>query len=71
MYEALCDSFDTPKAIHYLAELVTATNAYIFTGTDVQKIKVPLVRQITRYILKVFKAFGIYEEEIFPQVGDS
>jgi len=29
VYESLADNFDTPSAVNHLAELVTATNAYL------------------------------------------
>lgn len=29
VYEALCDNFDTPKAVELLSQLVNSTNSYI------------------------------------------
>lgn len=31
-------------------------------------IKVPLVRQISRYVLRILKVFGIYEEDVVPAI---
>ena len=45
---ALCDSFDTKEAVNRLADLVGATNVYIKQKDEL--IKVPLLRQVSRYI---------------------
>ena len=50
---ALCDSFDTKEAVNELAKLVTATNTYIKQPD--KNIKVPLLRQISRYIFQMLK----------------
>ena len=60
----MCDSFDTPRAINELSTLVIATNAYLMQGDDM--IKVPLLRTVSRYVFKILKAFGIYEEDDMP-----
>jgi len=51
-----------------LGELVSATNVYL--NQDSKSIKVPLVRQITQYVLRILKCFGVFEDEIFPQVDE-
>jgi len=67
---ALCDNFDTPKAIHELFELVTATNIYL--SQPPSEIKIPLVRNVSRFIFHILKCFGLYEEGDFPAVsGDA
>lgn len=67
VHEALCDNFDTPKAINELFILVKATNVYIAQPVD--KIKIPLVRQISKFIFKILSCFGIYEDSDFPNVS--
>ena len=67
MREALCDSFDTPRAINELSELITATNKYLQQPTD--QIKIPLVRQISKFVFHVMKCFGVYDDGDFPAVG--
>ena len=70
MHERLADNFDTPAAVNILSELVTATNRYLM---DNQQIKVPFVRQVSKYVFKILKVFGIYDEDVFPstQTADS
>jgi cysteinyl-tRNA synthetase len=46
--EALCDSFDTPRAVNELSNLVSTTNSYL--QIPASEIKVPLVRQVSRYV---------------------
>jgi cysteinyl-tRNA synthetase len=65
VHDALCDNFNTPKAIHHLAELVSKTNTYMNTSHE---IKLPLVKTITRYVFKILKCFGLYEEEEYPNL---
>lgn len=62
VHEALCDSFDTSTAVNELSNLVVITNAYL----QQPGIKVPLVRQVSGYIFKTLKAFGVYEEDDVP-----
>ena len=64
---ALCDNFDTASAIHELSELMTATNIYL--SKDPKEIKIPLVRQISKFIFHIMKCFGIYEDGDFPAVS--
>jgi cysteinyl-tRNA synthetase len=69
--EALCDNFDTPKAIHELSELVTATNIYL--SQPPTEIKIPLVRSVSRFVFHILKCFGLYDDGDFPAVvsGDA
>ena len=30
-------------------------------------IKVPLVRQVSKYVFKILKVFGVYDEDVVPQ----
>jgi cysteinyl-tRNA synthetase len=64
VHERLADNFDTPEAVKLLSDLVTATNSYL--NQDRSVIKVPLVRQISRYTFRILKVFGLYEEDIVP-----
>lgn len=47
-----------------MSELVTATNGYL--QSDRNLIKVPLVRSISKYVFKILKTFGIYDEDVVP-----
>jgi len=66
VHEALCDSFDTPKAVEELSKLVVLTNTYLMQPES--KIKIPLVRQVSQYVFKMLKAFGVYEEDDVPNL---
>jgi len=65
--EALCDNFNTPRAIQELYELVTATNAYL--QQNPKDIKAPLLRMVSRFVFQIMKCFGIYEEGDFPAIA--
>ena len=75
IHEALCDSFDTSKALNVLSDLVTAANSYMAQppNQDGQEVrKVALVRTVSRYVFKILKVFGVYNEEDYAaqQGGD-
>jgi len=59
--EALCDNFDTPKAVLELGELLAATNTYMSQETS--QIKLPLLKTVARYIFYILKCFGVYDDE--------
>jgi len=44
----LCDSFNTPKAVNVLSDLVISTNTYLTQNNKV--IKVPLLRQVSKFV---------------------
>lgn len=64
VHEALCDSFNTPQAVHLLSELVSAANIYL--QLPVSEIKEPLIRSISRYVFKILKCFGVYTDDDTP-----
>jgi cysteinyl-tRNA synthetase len=64
---ALCDSFDTPKAIAELSDLIKAINLYLELPST--QIKIPLVRQVSKFIFHIMKCFGVYEDGDFPSIG--
>lgn len=64
--EAICDDFNTPKAIGELFELVTLTNGYL--SQDPKDIKIPLVRTVSKFVFHILKCFGIYEDGDYPIV---
>jgi cysteinyl-tRNA synthetase len=69
VHDALADNFDTKTAINHLAELVSLTNSYVQQPPAL--VKAPIVRTISKYVLKILKAFGVYDEDITPSVEDS
>lgn len=64
IYERMADNFDTPSVVHHLSEVVTATNSYV--SQDKSKVKIPLVRNVSKYVLFILKCFGVYDEDVFP-----
>lgn len=60
----MADNFDTPEAVKALSELVTAANSYL--QQDRSLIKVPLVRQVSKYVHRILKVFGVYDEDVVP-----
>ena len=69
VHERLADNFDTPEAVKALSDLVAATNSYL--QQDRALIKVPLVRQISKYVFKILKVFGVYDEDVVPAGDDT
>ena len=67
VHAALCDSFDTPTAVEELAKLVVAANTYLQQHES--KIRIPLVRQVSQYVFRTLKAFGVYEEDDTPNLA--
>lgn len=43
------------------------TNSYL--QQDKTLVKLPLVRQISKYVFKILKVFGVYDEDVFPSVS--
>lgn len=62
----MADNFDTPSAVNILSELITATNTYV--SQDKTLIKLPLVRKVSKYVFRILKTFGVYDEDAFPAV---
>lgn len=69
VHERLADNFDTSEAIKALSELVTATNSYL--QQDRTLIKLPIARSISKYVFKILKVFGVYDEDVVPSVEAS
>jgi cysteinyl-tRNA synthetase len=65
--EAICDDFNTPKAIGELFELVTLTNGYL--SQEPKDIKEPLVRSVSKFVFHILKCFGIYQDGDYPSVA--
>lgn len=55
--------------IHLLSELVSATNTY--TKQDGTLIKLPLLKQIQKYVFKILSNVGLYEQADFPVLAGS
>lgn len=58
---ALRDDFDTPKAMDSLVDLVKATNVYMDSSSPVVGL---LIRNVSSYITKIFKVFGLIENDV-------
>lgn len=66
VHDRLADNFDTPETVNLLSDLTTEVNKYI--SQDSRLIKVPLVRKATKYVAHILKVFGVYTEDLFPQL---
>jgi len=33
-------------------------------------IKIPLLRKVSKYVLRILKVFGVYDEDVVPAVGE-
>ena len=67
VHDALCDDFNTPKAITEMFVLLRETNKYM--ALPLKEIKIPLVRSVSKFIYKILSAFGIYEDNDYPKVA--
>ncbi|CAM9924405.1 unnamed protein product, partial [Phaeothamnion confervicola] len=60
VHTALCDDFDTPRAMRALQEVVRVVNKYM---DDKEAAKAPMVRLVLRraaeYVTRMFKIFGV------------
>lgn len=56
---ALKDDFDTPTAMHTLADLVRAVNKYMENNTNMVSL---LIRGTAMYVTKMFRVFGLISE---------
>lgn len=57
--EALCDSFDTPKAVNVLRDLVSRTNVYI--NSRANELDVSIVEHVARWVGNMLRMFGLGE----------
>ncbi|CDW84464.1 cysteinyl-trna synthetase [Stylonychia lemnae] len=64
VHERLADSFDTPAAVNHLSDIISATNTYL--QQDKKLIKLPLLRKVSKYVLRILKVFGVYDDDVFP-----
>lgn len=68
--EALCDDFDTPKAMVLLLDLIKETNRYI----DLGNVEPTTLTAAARYITSLLRTFGVVPEQVeigFPLEGES
>ena len=65
----MSDNFDTPRAINDLFLLVKKANNYL--KQDAKQIKKPLILEISRYIFRMLKIFGIYKEGDYPSISSN
>ena len=65
----MSDNFDTPRAINDLFLLVKKANNYL--KQDAKQIKKPIILEISRYIFRMLKIFGIYKEGDYPSISSN
>lgn len=61
VHEALCDSFDTPRALSALLELISTTNIYMKRNEAC--VSVQSLKHIHSYVEKMYKTFGLSSQE--------
>ena len=64
--EAICDNFNTKEALNELFQLVKVMNDYLDSNPN--DIKLPIVRQVTRFVFHILKCFGVYETSDYPEL---
>ncbi|KAJ2880163.1 cysteinyl-tRNA synthetase [Coemansia asiatica] len=67
VHSALLDSFDTPKAMRALQEIVTRTNTYLQRGRA--NIDPQIVESVALYVTKIFRVFGLVNDGVGSRIG--
>ncbi|KAJ2372792.1 cysteinyl-tRNA synthetase [Coemansia sp. RSA 2607] len=67
VHSALLDSFDTPKAMKALYDIVTRTNTYLQRGRA--SIDPQIVEMVGLYVTKIFRSFGLVIDGVGSQIG--
>ncbi|KAJ2233066.1 cysteinyl-tRNA synthetase [Coemansia sp. RSA 485] len=67
VHSALLDSFDTPKAMRALQEIVTRANTYLQRGRA--SIDPQIVESVALYVTKIFRAFGLVNDGVGSRIG--
>lgn len=62
VHEALCDSFDTPRALNALLELISQVNIYMKRAGEHCQPSVSTLIQVRSYITKMYQIFGLSDE---------
>ncbi|KAL8287549.1 hypothetical protein RQP46_003407 [Phenoliferia psychrophenolica] len=57
--EQLCDSFDTPKALGTVLDLVSVSNVYLSGGRS--KVNTPAVAAVAEWVTRMLRMFGLGE----------
>jgi len=73
VHEALVDNFNTPEAMHALADLVHKTHLYLAAQKEAGATPRPYILQTAaEYITNMFKVFGLIDQSDigFPLAGD-
>jgi len=62
IHHHLCNNFNTMDTIDDLSQIVSATSIYMQTEKE---IKSPLLKEISKYVLFIFKVLGFVKEDEF------
>ncbi|KAM0750644.1 hypothetical protein T439DRAFT_325700 [Meredithblackwellia eburnea MCA 4105] len=65
--EALCDSFDTPRAIQVILDLVSASNIYLSRGRG--KVNTGVVAAVSEWVTRMLRMFGLGEGSPVDSTG--
>ncbi|KAI9351300.1 tRNA synthetases class I (C) catalytic domain-containing protein [Obelidium mucronatum] len=66
IHAALCDNFDTSRAMFAIRDMITATNTYLKKASTNPSIAV-LVK-VSKYVTKMMRTFGVFKDEN-PEIG--
>jgi cysteinyl-tRNA synthetase len=72
IHAALCDSFNTPKVMQDLRDLVAASNNYLNDKMrEKGVINVYLILKIAKYVTRMMRIFGVAQEDSSLGLGSS
>ncbi|KAJ2522442.1 cysteinyl-tRNA synthetase [Coemansia sp. RSA 1939] len=67
VHEALLDSFDTPKAMRVLQEIIARTNIYLQRGRA--SIDPQIVESVALYVTRIVRVFGLVNDGVGSSIG--
>ena len=70
VHEALCDSFDTPRGLSSILELISQTNVYMKRSGSARLSKESL-EQVRGYVKKLYRVFGLEGDSVCEGQGES
>jgi cysteinyl-tRNA synthetase len=65
---ALCDSFDTPKALQVLLDLVSTANIYLARGRS--NVNIATVVAVAEWVTRMLRMFGLGEGAATDSMGE-
>lgn len=63
VHEALCDSFDTPRALSGILDLISQTNIYMKSTNTTNTTSSETLKHILGFVQKMYRIFGLQDED--------